>query len=65
VRPVGGLGSRMAAAAAAGIGTVFAPTGSSGSSGLRVVQVRRVLEAAAWASRTTPRSGSRVDDSAA
>jgi DNA repair protein RadA/Sms len=57
VRPGGALGSRLAAARAAGIRTVFAPEGSASDQGVRVVSVRHLKEALTWAAR--PRSDGR------
>jgi hypothetical protein len=43
------MGGRLAAARAAGIRTVFAPVGTEGVEGLRIVPVRRVNNALTWA----------------
>ncbi len=51
VRPGGAIGSRLAAARAAGIRTVFAPVGSSSDQGVRVVPVHHLKEALTWAAR--------------
>ncbi|MDQ4006100.1 MAG: AAA family ATPase [Actinomycetota bacterium] len=48
VRPVGGPAVRMAAAAGGRIARVFAPSGWSGSKGIRVVEIRRVADALRW-----------------
>jgi DNA repair protein RadA/Sms len=55
IRPAGALGSRLAAARAAGIRTVIAPEGSGSDQGVRVVPVRHLKEALTWAGR--PRAG--------
>jgi DNA repair protein RadA/Sms len=49
VRSGGAMGGRLAAARAAGIRTVFAPVGTEGVEGLRIVPVRRVNNALTWA----------------
>jgi DNA repair protein RadA/Sms len=49
VRSGGTMGGRLAAARAAGIRTVFAPVGTAGAEGLRIVPVRRVKDALTWA----------------
>ena len=59
VRPVGSMGTRMAAAAASGIRTVFAPPGTSEPAGIRLVEVRRVTDAVRWAVRDAGRDGAR------
>ena len=54
VRPVAALGSRLAAAAAAGVRTVYGPPGAGPVPGVRVVAVRRLEEALGWASPRAP-----------
>jgi DNA repair protein RadA/Sms len=51
VRPVAGMGPRLAAAAAAGIRTVFCPAGAEALPGVKVVPVRRVADALRWCRR--------------
>jgi DNA repair protein RadA/Sms len=51
VRPVAGMGPRLAAAATAGIRTVFCPVGDQPLTGVRVVPVRRVADALHWSRR--------------
>jgi DNA repair protein RadA/Sms len=50
VRPAPGMTQRVAAAEAAGCTTIFAASGSESGSRARVVRVRHVSEALAWAS---------------
>jgi DNA repair protein RadA/Sms len=54
VRRGAGLEQRLAAARAAGIGTVFAPTGTTPDRDVRIVPVRHVKDALTWAG-TFPR----------
>ena len=54
VRPVGGLGPRLAAAAAAGIEVVFAAGAADPPPGVRLVPVRRVRDALGWAAAGRP-----------
>jgi DNA repair protein RadA/Sms len=61
VRPAPSMSQRLAAARAAGVSTVFAPTGRS-DAGIRVVPVRRVTDALDWAAGS--RSAGRRDRSA-
>ncbi|MGH2766876.1 MAG: S16 family serine protease, partial [Actinomycetota bacterium] len=49
VRPPPGLGLRLAAAAAAGIRTVFCAGDADPPQGVRVVRVRRLGDALSWA----------------
>jgi DNA repair protein RadA/Sms len=49
VRPVAGLGSRLAAAAAAGIEVVYAAGSADPPPGVRLVLVRRLRDALGWA----------------
>jgi DNA repair protein RadA/Sms len=49
VRPVPGMAQRVAAAARAGVTTLFCPDTADVSGRLRVVRVRHVLEAVRWA----------------
>jgi DNA repair protein RadA/Sms len=58
VRPPRGLGLRLAAAAAAGVRTVYCPGDHDPPGGVRVVRVRRLGEALTWARK--PRSGRRM-----
>ncbi len=51
VRAAPGMVQRLAAARAAGVRTVFAPTTEGNADGPRVVPVRHVRDALAWASR--------------
>lgn len=51
VRSAPAMGPRLAAARAAGVGTVFGPSAGGGEAGIRVVPVRNVGEALTWASR--------------
>jgi DNA repair protein RadA/Sms len=51
VRPPANVSARLAAAAAAGIRTVYAAVSTGGPDGLRVVRVRRLREALAWLDR--------------
>ncbi|HXF74028.1 MAG TPA: hypothetical protein VNO79_15640, partial [Actinomycetota bacterium] len=55
VRPVPGPEARLAAARAAGCRTVFAPGGTEGVAGIRLVRVRHVREVMAALDR--PRAG--------
>jgi DNA repair protein RadA/Sms len=58
VRPAAALGSRIAAARAAGVREVFAAADIGDRDGLRVVPVRHVRDALTWASvRPTARAG--------
>jgi DNA repair protein RadA/Sms len=60
VRGASGLEARVAAAAAAGCTTVFAPdTPRSAPRGLRIVRIRRVQEALGWALRPVERAADR------
>lgn len=52
VRSSGAIAQRLAAARVAGIRTVFAPAGTAGAEGLRVVPVRHVKDALTWAAGT-------------
>ena len=52
VRPAPAMSQRLAAARAAGVSTVFAPTGEAAPEGVRVVPVRDVAEALSWAPRS-------------
>jgi DNA repair protein RadA/Sms len=49
VRGTAGMTQRLAAAAAAGVKTVFAPLGTASHDGIRIVPVRHVKEALTWA----------------
>lgn len=60
VRPPPGLGLRLAAAAAAGVRTVYCAGDPDPPEGVRVVRVRRLGEALTWARKR--RSGSRVPE---
>ena len=55
VRPASGMAQRVAAAEAAGCTTIFAASGSESGSRARVVRVRHVSEALAWASQPAHR----------
>jgi DNA repair protein RadA/Sms len=63
VRPVPGAGLRLAAAAAAGAGTVFLAGDATPLPGIRVTRVRHVCEALTWATSAKVR-GSRARASA-
>lgn len=54
VRPAPAMSQRFAAARAAGVSTVFAPTGEAAPEGVRVVPVRSVPEALSWAASSPP-----------
>ncbi len=51
VRPVAGMGQRLAAAAAAGFTTVYCPGDPETPPGVRVKRVRRVTDALRWSRR--------------
>lgn len=60
VRPPPGLGLRLAAAAAAGVTTVFCAGDVDPPPGVRVVRIRRLTEALGWTKSSRPRpSGNR------
>ena len=60
VRPVAGMGVRLAAAKAAGLRTAFVPEGAEDLDGLRSVAVRHVMQALIWAgSPPAPRCADR------
>ena len=56
VRPVSGMGPRLAAAAAAGVRTVFCPPTPDAPPGLALVPVRRLVDALAWCRKGSARS---------
>ena len=63
VRPPPGLGLRLAAAAAAGVRTVFCSGDAAPPRGVRLVRVRRLEEALSWAlSRQRRRAASGPDE---
>ncbi len=55
VRPVPGLGLRLAAAAAAGVDVVFCPPAGDPPNGVRLIPVRRLAEALRWCGEGAPR----------
>jgi DNA repair protein RadA/Sms len=59
VRPPPNLASRLAAAAAAGVETVFCPVGDVAHAALRVIPVSRVGDALAWRRRSSGATGPR------
>jgi DNA repair protein RadA/Sms len=71
IRPGGAMGRRIAAARAAGVRTLFAPAGTPGGGGVRVVPVRQLKDALSWAGeggatgrRTVPRVPGRRNEDA-
>lgn len=56
VRTPPALGARLAAAAAAGIRTVFSPESSEAPKGVRIARVRRVEDALSWARQSSERA---------
>ncbi|HSJ50466.1 MAG TPA: ATPase domain-containing protein [Actinomycetota bacterium] len=60
VRPAPAMGSRLAAARSAGIRTVFGPPDGQPPAGVRLVPVRHVKDALAWATGVRGRSRSKV-----
>jgi DNA repair protein RadA/Sms len=67
LRPVAGMAQRLAAAAAAGFGTVYSPGNPDAPSGVQVKHVRRLADALHWSRRTTSvaRGDERVRESPA
>jgi predicted ATP-dependent serine protease len=64
VRQGAALEQRLAAARAAGIGTVLAPAGTAPSQGVRIVPVRHVKDALTWAGTSGRRSSAAAARSA-
>ena len=54
VRPVAGMAQRAAAAARAGVRTIYGPDGDGLPKGVRVVPIRQVGQALRWAGRGDP-----------